>query len=96
MAAAMGASGVDALPWSWKDCTLLRVYEAYRLCLSPHALRSDKSAERPSEGGFDLSPSRRSLLLLGLVVRPAGRDMLSQNLFENPSGALSLRSNLVR
>ncbi|KAN0115689.1 hypothetical protein V8E52_006635, partial [Russula decolorans] len=27
LAAAMGASGADALPWSWKECTLLRVYE---------------------------------------------------------------------
>jgi hypothetical protein len=25
MAMAMGASGIDALPWSWKECTLLRV-----------------------------------------------------------------------
>ncbi|KAI0261410.1 hypothetical protein BGY98DRAFT_1182416, partial [Russula aff. rugulosa BPL654] len=53
MAAAIGASGVDALPWSWKECTLLRVYDAYEFCLTLRAPRSEKSAERPSEGGFE-------------------------------------------
>ena len=37
MAAAMGAGGVDALPWSGKECTLLQVYEAYELCFMLHA-----------------------------------------------------------
>ena len=49
----MGASRADALPWSWKGCTLLRVYEAYEFCLTLSAPRIDKSAERPPEGGFE-------------------------------------------
>jgi hypothetical protein len=53
MATAMGASGVDALPWSWKECTLLRVYEAYEFFLTLHAPCSEKLAERPSKGGFE-------------------------------------------
>lgn len=33
MAAAIGACGADALPWNWKECAFLRVYEAYEFCL---------------------------------------------------------------
>ena len=46
----MGASGADTLSWSWKECTLLRMYEAFEFCLTLRAPRSEKSAERPSEG----------------------------------------------
>lgn len=46
----MGASGADALSWSWKECTLLRVYEAFEFCLTLRAPRSEKSVECPSEG----------------------------------------------
>ncbi len=53
LAAAMGASGADALPWSWEECTLLRVYEAYEFCLTLRAPCSEKSAGRPSEGGLE-------------------------------------------
>jgi hypothetical protein len=63
MAAAMGASGADALPWSWKECTLPRVYEAYEVCLMLHALRSENSV--PPEVDSKVS---RSLLPLGLTV----------------------------
>jgi hypothetical protein len=53
MAAAMSASGADALPWSWKECTLPCVYEAYEFCLMLHPPHSEKSAEGASEGGFE-------------------------------------------
>jgi hypothetical protein len=53
MAAAVGAGSTDGLPWSWKGCTLLRMYEAYASCLTLLAPRSEKSAEGPSEGGFE-------------------------------------------
>ncbi|KAI0263515.1 hypothetical protein BGY98DRAFT_1046208, partial [Russula aff. rugulosa BPL654] len=33
MAAAMSASSTDELPWGWKQCTFLLVYEAYEFCL---------------------------------------------------------------
>ena len=49
----MGTSKADALPWSWRECTLLRVYEAYEFCLTLRAPRSEKSAECPSERGFE-------------------------------------------
>jgi len=53
VAAAMGVSSAGGLLWSRKERTLLRVYEAYELCLTHRASRSDKSAERPPEGGFE-------------------------------------------
>ena len=39
----MGASGVDPLPWSWRECTLLNVCEAYEFCLTLRAPRSEVS-----------------------------------------------------
>jgi hypothetical protein len=47
-----------------KECNLLRVYEAYEVCLMLHALRSEKSV--PPK--VDSKVSRRSLLPLGLTV----------------------------
>jgi hypothetical protein len=94
VAAAMGASGVDALLWNWKECTLLRVYEAYEFCLTLRAPRSDKSAERPSEGGFEGIEKVFAAVGLGSGAQPqpARRGMLSQDLFESPSGAQSCKS----
>ncbi|KAN0115718.1 hypothetical protein V8E52_006664 [Russula decolorans] len=82
LAAAMGASGADALPWSWKECTLLRVYEA-----------CEKSAERPSEGGFEGIEKVFAAVGLGSAAQPARRGMLSQDLFESPNGSQSCRSS---
>jgi hypothetical protein len=95
MARAMGASGVDALPWSWKECTLLRVYEAYDFCLTLRAPRSERSAERPSEGGFEGTEKVFAAVGLGDAAQPqpARRGMLSQDLFESPSGAQSRKSS---
>ena len=93
---AMGASGADALPWSWKECSLLRVYEAYEFCLTLRAPRSEKSAEQPSEGrGFDGIEKVFAAVGLGGAAQPppARRGMLSQDLFESPSGAPSRRSS---
>jgi hypothetical protein len=95
MAAAMGASGVDALPWGWRECTLVRVYEAYDFCLTLRAPRSEKSAERPSEGGFEGIEKVFAAVGLGGAAQPqpARRGMLSRDLFESPSGAQSRRSS---
>jgi len=65
----MGASGTDALPWSWKECTLLRVYEAYEFCLTLRAPRSEKSAGCPSEGGFEVI---ETYLRVRMALRHAG------------------------
>jgi hypothetical protein len=95
MAAVMGASGADALPWSWKECTLLRVYEAYDFCLTLRAPRSKKSAERPSESGFEGIEKVFAAVGLGGAAQPqlARRGMLLRDLIESPSGAQSRRSS---
>jgi hypothetical protein len=94
MATAMGASGTDAIPWSWKQCTLLRVYEVYEFCLMLRAPRSDKSPERPSEGGFEGIEKAFPAVVLGGAAQPqpALRGMLSRDLFESPNEA-QLRGN---
>jgi hypothetical protein len=91
----MGASGADALPWSWKECSLLRVYEAYEFCLTLRAPRSEKSAERPPEGGFEGIEKVFAAVGLGGAAQPqpARRRMLSRDLFESPSGAPSRRNS---
>ena len=91
----MGSSSVDSLPWSWKECTLLRVCEAYEFCLTFRAPRSEKSAERPSEGGFEGIEKVFAAVGLGGGAQPppARRGMLSQDLFESPNAAQSRRSS---
>ena len=91
----MGSSGVDSLPWNWKECTLLRVCEAYEFCLTLRAPRSEKSAERPSEGGFEGIEKVFAAVGLGGGAQPppARRGMFSQDLFESPNAAQSRRSS---
>jgi hypothetical protein len=91
----MGASGADALPWSWKECTLLRVYEAYEFCLTLRAPRGEKSAERPSGGGFEGIEKVFAAVGLGGAAQlpPARRGMLSRDLFESPNVDQSRRSS---
>jgi hypothetical protein len=95
VAVAMGASGTDALPWSRKECTLIRVYEAYEFCLTLRAPRSEKSAQRPSEGGFESIEKVFAAVGLGGAAQPPPdrRAMLSQDLFESPNVAQSRSSS---
>ncbi|KAI0267224.1 hypothetical protein BGY98DRAFT_1025624, partial [Russula aff. rugulosa BPL654] len=94
MAVAMIASSADELPWGWKQCTFLLVYEVYEFCLTLRAPRSEKSTERPSEGGFEGIEKVFAAVGLGGAAQPppARRGMLSRDLFESPSGAQSRRS----
>ena len=91
----MGPSGVTTLPWSWKECTLLRVHEAYEFCLTLRAPRTEKSAERPSEGGFEGIEKVFAAVGLGGAAQPppARRGKLSQDLFEGPKDAPSRGSS---
>jgi hypothetical protein len=87
LGAAAGVSGVDSLPWSWKECTLLRVYEAYEFCLTIRAPRTEKLPERgPSEGGFEGIEKVFAAVGLGGAAQPqqGRRGKLSQDLFEGP------------
>ena len=68
--------------------------EAYEFCLSHRAPCSEKSASRPSEGGFGGIDKVFAAVGLGGGAQPppARRGMLSQDLFESSNGALSRRS----
>jgi hypothetical protein len=52
-----------------------------------------KSAERPSEGGFEGIEKVFAAVGLGSAAQPARRGMLSQDLFESPNGSQSHRSS---
>ena len=90
------ASSTEALPWSWKECTLLRVQEAYDFCLTLRAPRQAQVQEKqPQEGGFDGIEKVFAAVGLGGATQPtpARRGMLSRDLFESPKDAPSRKSS---
>lgn len=95
--AGAGASGTEALPWSWKECTLLRVQEAYDFCLTLRAPRQAQVAgQQPQEGGFDgIEKVFAAVGLGGATTQPpqGRRGMLSRDLFESPKDAPSRKSS---
>jgi hypothetical protein len=95
MVVAMRASGADALPWSWKECTLPHVYEAYEFCLILYAPRNEKSAEGASERGFEGIEKVFAVVGLDCAAQsqPALRGVLLWDLSESPNGAQSRRSS---
>ena len=92
-----GASSTEARPWSWKECTLLRVQEAYDFCLTLRAPRQAQVQEKqPQEGGFDGIEKVFAAVGLGGAATqptPARRGMLSRDLFESPKDAPSRKSS---
>ena len=83
---AMGTSGVNALPWSWKECTLLRMYEVYEFCLTLHVPHTEKLAENPPGGGFEgIKKVFAAVGLGGAVAQPQQgcRGKLLQELFKS-------------
>ncbi|KAI9439198.1 hypothetical protein H4582DRAFT_2119755 [Lactarius indigo] len=95
--AGAGASGTESLPWSWKECTLLRVQEAYDFCLTLRAPRQAQVAgQQPQEGGFDgIEKVFAAVGLGGATTQPpqGRRGMLSRDLFESPKDAPSRKSS---
>jgi hypothetical protein len=84
-----GGGGAETLPWAWKECTLLRVLEAYEFCLTLRAPRTTQTttAGQHSEGGFEGIEKVFAAVGLGGATQPqpARRGMLSRELFESPS-----------
>jgi hypothetical protein len=90
------ASGNEPLPWIWKECTLLRVQEAYDFCLTLRAPRqAPVLGKQPQEGGFDGIEKVFAAVGLGGATQPspARRGMLSRDLFESPKDAPSRKSS---
>lgn len=91
-----GAEDVDALPWSWRACTCLRIQEAFDFCLTvkPPARWSTVTTKKEEAEGEELpgvptEPTfevEQVLAAVGLpsVPAPARRGALSDDLFAHP------------
>ncbi|KAG1824927.1 uncharacterized protein BJ212DRAFT_1476216 [Suillus subaureus] len=87
-----GASEADALPWSWRICTRLRIQEAYDFCLTVKPPARWSGAEKKEESGplgLETSPPfevEQVLAAVGLPSVPplARRGALSDDLFAYP------------
>ena len=83
-------SDFDTLPWSWKECTILRIKDAYDFCLTnkprgESALAKEKAPEH-KEPSTPYPGMERIFAAVGLQSspQPARRGVLSEELFESP------------
>ncbi|TFY58149.1 hypothetical protein EVG20_g8264 [Dentipellis fragilis] len=75
----------DTLPWNWKECTRLRVQEAYDFCLTLRPPRKEASAGTAvPQTSFDGVEQVLAAVGLGTGAHQARRGMLSQELFDSP------------
>ncbi|KAG1843186.1 hypothetical protein F4604DRAFT_1596954 [Suillus subluteus] len=87
-----GASEADALPWTWRICTRLRIQEAYDFCLTvkpPARWSGTEKKDEPGPLGLETSPPfevEQVLAAVGLPSMPplARRGALSEDLFAFP------------
>ncbi|EGN97609.1 hypothetical protein SERLA73DRAFT_169901 [Serpula lacrymans var. lacrymans S7.3] len=91
------ASESDALSWSWKACTRMRIHEAYDFCLTvkPPARWNAGKKDVPEREvlGVSTAPAfevEQVLAAVGFpsVPPPARRGMLSDELFERPKAEI--------
>jgi len=80
---------MDALPWSWKECTLLRVKDAYDFCLTtkpPRVVQGVGKGAESREPSVPFEGIERVFAAVGLPSghQPARRGVLSEDLFESP------------
>lgn len=81
-------SDFDTLPWSWKECTILRVKDAYDFCTTPKQVRAEDKGgkEQTQQAPVPIEGLERIFAAVGLhsAVSPARRGVLSDELFESP------------
>lgn len=81
-------STTDALPWSWRECTLLRVKDAHDFCLIAKPPRPVPGATKGDdhEASVPFEGIERVFAAVGLPSgnQPARRGVLSGELFESP------------
>ncbi|CDO76829.1 hypothetical protein BN946_scf185033.g26 [Trametes cinnabarina] len=83
-------SEFDALPWSWRECTILRIKDAYDFCLTTKPARAGSAGM--CEKGHEQEPTapvegmERIFAAVGIPSTPhaARRPVLSEELFESP------------
>ncbi|KAH9920648.1 uncharacterized protein B0H18DRAFT_1086374 [Fomitopsis serialis] len=73
----------DALPWSWKECTLLRIKDAHDFCLTKQPRGPGRESREPS---VPIEGMERIFAAVGLpsAHQPARRGVLSDELFATP------------
>ncbi|KAI0354476.1 hypothetical protein OH77DRAFT_504619 [Trametes cingulata] len=82
-------SDFDTLPWSWKECTILRIKDAYDFCLTTKPPRGGSALgkEGPErEPSAPIEGMERIFAAVGVPSTPhaARRGVLSEELFESP------------
>lgn len=85
-------SDFDTLPWSWKECTILRIKDAHDFCLTnkpargESALGKEGKGKEAQEASAPLEGIERIFAAVGLPSTPlaARRGVLSDELFESP------------
>ncbi|KZT30095.1 hypothetical protein NEOLEDRAFT_307697 [Neolentinus lepideus HHB14362 ss-1] len=92
-----GVSDADALPWSWKECTRLRVQEAYEFCQRtrpPPRRNAPGEKKEISEvtvpgGSAHYEGMEQVMAAIGIPAGgahyPPKRGVLSQDLFSSPA-----------
>ncbi|KAI0065128.1 hypothetical protein BV25DRAFT_1836476 [Artomyces pyxidatus] len=88
----------ETLPWSWKECTHLRVQEAYDFCLTlrpPRPAKKETSEAVPGEAFEGIDQVLAAVGLGGGAPTPARRGMLSEDLFESPQEDNTRKSSPV-
>ncbi|KAI0044572.1 hypothetical protein FA95DRAFT_1562103 [Auriscalpium vulgare] len=86
----------ETLPWSWKECTFVRVQEAYDFCLTlrpPRAVKKEVSEVAAGEPTFEGIDQVLAAVGLGGTPAPAKRGMLSQDLFDSPKDMVARNSS---
>ncbi|THH14293.1 hypothetical protein EW146_g6022 [Bondarzewia mesenterica] len=84
----------ETLPWSWKECTYLRVQEAYEFCLTLQPpLRGTKREPSEPQEPFEGMEQVLAAVGLGGVPQPSRRGMLSQELFDSPNEGATRQSS---
>ncbi|KAJ7641729.1 hypothetical protein FB45DRAFT_361259 [Roridomyces roridus] len=86
-------SDLEALPWSWREHTALRVQEAFEFCLTvrPSSRYSQRkknvtdTSEVPAEPPFEGMEQVLAAVGLSSAPTPARRGVLSGELFETPT-----------
>ncbi|KZV67016.1 hypothetical protein PENSPDRAFT_688528 [Peniophora sp. CONT] len=82
----------NEFPWAWKECTALRIQEAYDFCLTlqrPASMMRKEATDitAAEQDALDSEGVNRVLAAVGLappLQHPSRRPMLSQDLFESP------------
>ncbi|KAI0320240.1 hypothetical protein OF83DRAFT_631016 [Amylostereum chailletii] len=93
------ADAVETLPWSWKECTHVRVQEAYDFCLTlkrPQSGLKKEVSEPATPVAFQgVEQVLAAVGLGGGVPTAARRGMLSQELFDTPKEGNSRKGSPV-